>query len=237
MNIKCQRFVNVLLFNCFDIVIFLKKHNRIETILFTSIDLQTNTNYTIIQQNIGFSKSIKLRLMMSDTINKQWHLASSQEEILLTEFELYLWRTFYGFLRWQEDCENSINPFNLTGEDLAVLHLIRMKDRPKTIMDVGRLMNREDYHNIKYSVRKLQKFKLIKSIKGVNKKTIEYEATEAGRKDTEAYTKIRKEALVGKFKNKNIDFAKAIETLNQMKAIYDEASRMVFFYKNNPQKN
>lgn len=174
---------------------------------------------------------------MNDAINKQWHLASSHEEVLLTEFELYLWRTFYGFLRWQEDCENSINSFNLTGEDLSVLHLIRMKDRPKTIMDVGRLMNREDYHNIKYSVRKLQKFKLIRNVKGTNKKTIEYEATEAGRKDTETYTKIRKEALIGKFKNKNIDFAKAIQALNEMKTIYDEASRMVFFYRNNPQKN
>jgi predicted MarR family transcription regulator len=173
---------------------------------------------------------------MSEILNKQWHLAENEDEMLITEFELYLWRVFYGFLRWQEDCENCINSFHLTGEDLAILHIIRMKDRPKTFTEIGRLMNREDYHNIKYSIRKLEKLKLIKSVKSANKKTLEYQATEAGKKDTNAYTKIRREVLIETFKNKGINLAQAIETLNEMKFIYDEASRTASLYRSNPQE-
>lgn len=173
---------------------------------------------------------------MTELLSKQWHLAENEEEQLITDVELHLWRTFYGFLRWQEDCENCINNFHLTGEDLSVLHIIRMKDRPKTLSEIARLMNREDYHNIKYSIRKLEKLKLLKSVKSGNQKTLEYQATESGKKDTDSYTKIRREVLIEKFKSKNINFAAALEALREMRAVYDEASQVASLYRSNPEK-
>ncbi len=43
---------------------------------------------------------------MTAKIDKTWHLAETESEIEVTEFELLLWRVFYAFIRWQEDCQS-----------------------------------------------------------------------------------------------------------------------------------
>jgi predicted MarR family transcription regulator len=77
-------------------------------------------------------------------IDKKWHLAENEKESELSDFELQLWRVFNGFLTWQEQCEQSANADDLKAYDLAVLHIIKMQDRPKTIPELCRLLNRED---------------------------------------------------------------------------------------------
>ena len=42
-----------------------------------------------------------------------------------------------------------------TGPENALLHIIRMNDRPKTMKDLARLTNRDDMPNMQYSLRKL----------------------------------------------------------------------------------
>src|SRR5947207_1990398 len=101
---------------------------------------------------------------MMSVLDKTWHLAENEAEIKVTEFELQLWRVFYGFLRWQEKCENIANGTDLTGNELAILHVVRMKNRPKAINDIMRLLNRDDTFNIHYSIRKLIKMGLIKKV-------------------------------------------------------------------------
>ena len=101
---------------------------------------------------------------MNPLIDKTWHLAKTEEETRLTDFEFHLWRVFYGFMRWQEGCEKVANQTDLTGSELSILHIIRMKDRPKTLNELMRLLNRDDNFNINYSLKKLIKNGLIQKI-------------------------------------------------------------------------
>lgn len=166
-------------------------------------------------------------------IDKTWHLAQNSDEIKITEFELQLWRVFYGFLRWQERCEKSVNGLDLTGNELAVLHIIRMKDKPKSLYDIGRLLNRDDTFNIHYSIRKLLKMGLIEKVQSVpgDRKTFAYQATEAGIKNTDSYTEVRRSILIEMFSREpGLKLEELERNLAKIKAIYDDADRAVASY-------
>lgn len=164
-----------------------------------------------------------------------------EDEVKVTEFELQLWRVFYGFLRWQEECEKSANGTQLSGNELAILHIVRLKNRSKTITDIERLLNRDDVHNIRYSLNKLLKLGLIKkTLSNYNGKNYLFEVTEAGIKDTDNFLKLRKSILVNMFKELNLDLEEMIKNLTKIKAVYDEADRSVtqnFMYSTYPKDN
>lgn len=170
---------------------------------------------------------------MNPLINKTWHLAKKEEEVMLTDFEFHLWRVFYGFMRWQEGCEKVANQTDLTGSELSILHIIRMKDRPKTLNELMRLLNRNDNFNINYSLKKLIKNGLIRKINSdkYNKKTFSYEITEEGINNTDTYAALRQNVLMDIFKKKrDLNLDKLTNVLSDLIAIYEEADRAVLSY-------
>jgi predicted MarR family transcription regulator len=173
------------------------------------------------------TKSIKLK------IDEPWHLTQSEIGVQVTNFELQLWRVFYGFIRWQEECERGVNNTGLTANEIAVLHVVRMKERPKTIYDIGRLLNRDDMFNIHYSIRKLLKMGLIKKTRSAQagKKTFAYQITEAGVKNTDAFAEIKNDILLEMYsQEKDLNLIEMAKVLARVKAIYDEADRAVASY-------
>lgn len=160
-----------------------------------------------------------------DLTDRQWHLAQTEEELKVTDFELHLWRVFFGFLRWQQECERNVNGTNLLGQDLSVLHIIRMKGRPKSITDIARLLNRDDNFNIQYSVRKLIKLGLIESVKVTGSKSVVYQMTPEGIRNTDDFSQARKKILVEMFidDNEDVDLEIATKTLAKLKSVYDAA--------------
>ena len=172
-------------------------------------------------------------MQVSDNLDKSWHLANHENVKDLTEFEFLLWRAFYGFIRWQEDCESKINSLTLTGHELALLHIIRMNDAPKTIYEVARLLNRDDISNVQYGIKKLAQLGLVEQAKGGTQKAVNYQATKKGIKDTDLYTKTREHVLGEVFKNTEglQNIKETIKTLALMKNVYDEASRVMSTYK------
>ncbi len=170
--------------------------------------------------------------MDMNELNKTGDLAETDDEIKIAEFELQLWRVFYGFLRWQAGCERSANGTELTGNELAVLHIIRLKDRPKSISDISRLLNRDDTFNIQYCIRKILKMGLIEKIKSPSQKTFVFQVTEKGIKNTNTYVQARKSILIeGFIKESNLPLEDITKSLAQLKAIYDEADRTAASYK------
>lgn len=166
-------------------------------------------------------------------LDKSWHLAQGEFEVEVTEFELQLWRVFFGFIRWQQQCETSVNTTDLNANELAVLHIIRMKEKPKTIYDIGRLLNRDDTFNIHYNVKKLLKMGLIEKTKFAQggKRTVAYQVTPAGIENTDAYTEVRQNILIDMMRNENdLNLPKITKILSKLKAIYDEADRAVTSY-------
>jgi len=167
-------------------------------------------------------------------IDKSWHLAETEDEIKVTEFELQLWRVFNGFMRWVEECEHLANNSGLDGYDLSVLHIIRMKDRPKSINDIGKILNRSDQFNIQYSIKKLIKMGLIeknKPFSSRHKQSAMYQITEKGIQNTNAFTAVREKVLIDMFvKDSNLTIEEMTKTIVKLRTIYDDAEQAAASY-------
>ena len=161
-------------------------------------------------------------------LDKHWHLATNDFEIGLTELEFALLRVSEAFGRWQSDCLACCFPNTFSGADTAVLHVIRMHDRAKSISEIGRLLNRDDISNLQYGIRKLVKAGLIEKAKiSDNKRGVTYKVSKLGREVTDRYAEFREELLISLTKSisdweANLDQVARI--LNLMSGMYDQAS-------------
>jgi predicted MarR family transcription regulator len=158
----------------------------------------------------------------------RWHLAQSPVEVQTTELEFALMRAFEGFGRWQSECLASVADVAATGPENAMLHIIRMNERPKSIKDLARLMNRDDVPNIQYSLRKLIGAGLVVR-RGAGRSGVTYEVTEAGRRVTDDYGALRRRLLIEAIANlpgfgDRLD--EAARNLGVLSGIYEEVARV-----------
>lgn len=160
-------------------------------------------------------------------LDKHWHLATDEYEVGLAELEFAIIRVSAAFERWQSDCLACCHGQSFSGSDTAVLHVIRMHDRPKSISEIGRLLKRDDQSNLQYGIRKLLKAGLIQKAKNSgSKKGVTYKVSQLGRSVTDSYADFRKELLISL--TKSISGDKDLEAisrvLNLMSGLYDQAS-------------
>lgn len=158
----------------------------------------------------------------------RWHLAKSDAEVRTTELEFALMRCFEGFGRWQSECLASVCDLAATGPENAMLHIIRMNDRPKSIKDLARLTNRDDVPNIQYSLRKLIGAGLVLR-KGSGRSGVTYEVTPEGRRVTDDYADVRRRLLIAAIDSVPGFAARldeAAKALNLLSGIYEEVSRV-----------
>jgi predicted MarR family transcription regulator len=154
-------------------------------------------------------------------------LAQTPDEIDLTEIEWALMRTNEAFGRWQAECLANVSDVSATGPENALLHVIRMNERPKTMKDLAHLTNRSDIPNLQYSLRKLIKEGLV-ARKGSGRSGVSYSVTPAGRKITEDYAEIRRILLVakvGSFPELKKKLADATSTLDALTGVYEQVAR------------
>jgi predicted MarR family transcription regulator len=120
-----------------------------------------------------------------------WHLARTETERLLSDFEFRLERLAQAYYRWKAACLAAVCDVPLTGDDVAVLNVVRMGDEPKRLSEVGQLLNRVDVPNLQYAARKLLRAGLIETEGSSSRKETRYRATATGRSVTEAYAALR----------------------------------------------
>jgi predicted MarR family transcription regulator len=164
----------------------------------------------------------------NSALDRRWHLAQSGSEVDTTEFEFALMRAFEGFGRWQSECLASVCDLAATGPENAMLHIIRMNDRPKSLKEIARLMNRDDVPNIQYSLRKLLGAGLIVR-QGAGRSGVTYACSEAGLRVTEEYAVLRRKLLLAEIANVPgfaERLAEASRTLNLLSGIYEEVARV-----------
>ena len=161
---------------------------------------------------------------------KHWHLSTNQDETNLTELEFALFRNYSALTRWMDDCaaccHTSEQPCN--GMDYAILNMIRMHERPKSISEVARLMNRDDISNIQYTIKKLTKAGLIEKL-GTrdHKRGVTYKVTHEGIEATDKYAGFRRELLlpmVQTINNSSEETENVVKVLSLLSGIYDQAS-------------
>ena len=125
-----------------------------------------------------------------------WHLSRDEEEAQLTGFEASLERVVHAYHRWKSECLAAVSDETFSGNDTAVLNVIRMRDRPKGLSEIGRLLNRQDTANIQYTIRKLLKAGLVEKASAASRKDTSYRATKLGRDVTDAYAELRADLLI-----------------------------------------
>ncbi|RMF08970.1 MAG: hypothetical protein D6763_08785 [Alphaproteobacteria bacterium] len=162
-------------------------------------------------------------------LDRRWHLAKDAHEVAVTELEYSLIRAAESFRRWQSECLAAVTGMDMSGGDNEILHIIRMKDRPKGVKEIARLMNRDDLPNIQYSIRKLQKAGLIRKTSAKSRrKGVTYAATEKGAEVSEQFAQLRSSLLMGftrNVPNMEHELENASRTLDLMSGIYEQAAR------------
>ncbi|MGJ5162574.1 helix-turn-helix domain-containing protein [Bradyrhizobium sp. HKCCYLR1051] len=158
-----------------------------------------------------------------------WHLARSDTERRLSDFEFALERLAQSYYRWKASCLAAVCEVPLTGDDVAVLNVVRMGDEPKRLAEVGQLLNRVDVPNLQYATRKLVRAGLIETEGRSSRKETRYRATTRGRAVTEDYAALRAATLPPMFDGLPgwIDGCAATAAqLDQMAGLYGQATRI-----------
>lgn len=170
------------------------------------------------------------------TLDRTWHLARTPLEIDVAELEYALMRSFEAFGRWQTECLASVVDLATSGPENALLHIIRMNDRPKSIRDLAYMTNREDVPNIQYSLRKLIKAGLVER-SGSGRSGVSYDATALGREVTDRYADVRAALLIDAVRHVP-ELAQRLEdaarTLELMTGIYAQAARAAATHRRRP---
>jgi predicted MarR family transcription regulator len=160
-------------------------------------------------------------------LDRSWHLARTPQEMDVAELEYALIRCFEAFGHWQAECLAAVVDFSASGPENALLHMIRMNDRPKSVRDLAHMANRQDVPNIQYSLRKLIKGGMVVR-SGSGRSGVTYETTELGRTVTDNYADVRADLLIDSVARVP-DLAKRLQdaahTLDLMIGIYEQAAR------------
>ena len=174
--------------------------------------------------------------------DKQWHMSTTDQETSLTDIEFALIRNFSAFNRWMDDCAACchISEHPCNGNDYAILNMIRMHHRPKSISDIARLTNRDDIPNLQYSIKKLTRAGLIeKAGTKENKRGTTYQPTEQGISVTDTYASYRREILlplIQTIQRSGEKTDQVTRVLSLLSGIYDQASCIAAAHRVNPPK-
>lgn len=145
----------------------------------------------------------------------------------LTDLEFALMRAYESFARWQTECLQAVTGVQLSGTENALLHVICMHERPKTIRELMQLTNRNDVPNVQYGLRKLLKCNFIAK-SGSAVKGVFYAGTPEGVKVCEDYAALREKLLLGalsaapKFESEARGANRALERMEQL---YESVAR------------
>lgn len=162
-------------------------------------------------------------------VDDPWHLARDEDEARLTAFELRLERVVHAYHRWKSACMAAVGDQDFAGDYVAVLNVIRMRERPKSRVEIARVLNRDDTSNIQYALRKLLRAGLIEKVDAVSRKTATYRTTAKGIEVTEAYSDLRNELMIGmtgRLDDDGTALREAGDLLDTMSGFYDQAAKL-----------
>lgn len=153
------------------------------------------------------------------------HLASGALPAL-SEFEFALSMTAHAFQRWMVRCMAAAGIADLSPLDVLVLHNVNHRGKAKRLADICLVLNIEDTHLVNYSLKKLERLKLLKGGRKGKEKTVE--VTAAGEEACRRYAQIREQLLVKSVRAAGADPARLSEIAAAMRSLsgqYDQAAR------------
>lgn len=158
-----------------------------------------------------------------------WHLARSAEESRLADLEFALERVAQAYYRWKAACFIRVAEMPISGDDVAVLNMVRFGERPKRLSEIAQLLNRTDIPNLQYAMRKFVKAALVEPVGSGSRRDTRYRVTAAGTEVTDAYAALRREILVPLARDLDPDgtaFEDVPASLDRLAAIYGNAAQI-----------
>jgi len=157
-----------------------------------------------------------------------WHLATTNEEAALSELEWTLLRWHESYARFTRESLATVGNVVLSAQEVMILHIIRMHDRPKTTSMIANLLNRTDIQNLQYSTRKLISHKLVSRVKSGRAKSPAMTATPLGRRLCDALAESRRAMLLESLRSLEglpERLHAVAKTASMLTALYDQAER------------
>lgn len=158
------------------------------------------------------------------------HLAEDSTAAALTRLEMAIVRSAAAFARWAPELHKLISGLQMSFQDAAILHCIRLRGGSTTLAEMMLFLNRNDLAAVQYSLRKLEKSGLVRKAKGPQRREIYYSITERAQEQTTAYSKKRHAVLVSLFKDVTgleAGLEQAAAVLERIPGIYDQATQVV----------
>ncbi|MCO6185290.1 winged helix DNA-binding protein [Rhizobium sp. L1K21] len=153
------------------------------------------------------------------------HLASGSLPAL-SEVEFGLIMLGHAFNRWMVRGMAAAGVPDLSPLDVLVLHNINHRGKGKTLADICLVLNIEDTHTVAYSLKKLERLKLIQSAKRGKEKLVA--VTGKGQNVCARYAAIREELLVKSVLATEVSPEALSQIATRMRALsghYDQATR------------
>jgi predicted MarR family transcription regulator len=153
------------------------------------------------------------------------HLASGALPAL-SEFEFGMIMTVHAFNRWMVRGMAAAGMPDLSPLDVLVMHNVNHRAKAKRLADVCLVLNIEDTHVVSYSLKKLEKLKLVKAGRLGKEKTVQ--VTPAGEALCARYREVREALLVNSVLGTGVDAAKLSDIAARLRALsgqYDQAAR------------
>ena len=169
-----------------------------------------------------------------DDLHRDSHLSRTAPEATLCDFEFALHHVVEAFRRWSESVHALVGDAPLPLQDVSVLQVLRMRDRPKTTAEVARALNREDLANIVYSLRKLERLELAQRLPDLPQRQTAYAVTDRGRAVTDAYADLRRRVLLKSLDGMpdlQMQMETATRLLTLMTGQYDYGARRAEMYR------
>ncbi len=144
----------------------------------------------------------------------------------LSEFEFGAIMTIHAFNRWMVRCMAAAGVPDLSPLDVLVLHHVNHRAKAKRLADVCLVLNIEDTHVVTYSLKKLEKLKLIKSGRSGKEKVVSI--APAGEEACRRYAQVRERLLVKSVVATGLNADNLSDIAAQMRSLsgqYDQAAR------------
>lgn len=156
------------------------------------------------------------------------YLSSNSVAATLTRLELALLRSAAAFTRWVPELHKFVSGEQLTFQEAAIMHCIRLRGGSTTLAEMLIFLHRHDLASVQYSLRKLERAGLVRRAKGPQRREIYYSITDKGREQTVSYAQMRARLLV-RLCEEVVGFESSMTTaaaaLERLTGIYDQATQ------------
>jgi len=144
----------------------------------------------------------------------------------LSEVEFGLILAQFAFGRWMVRAMAAAGVSGLAPLDVLVLHNVAHRGRPKKLADICHVLSVEDTHTVAYSIKKLERMRLVRSWREGKEKVVE--VTQSGGEACTRYARVREQLLVAAVKSTGPDEEMLRQLGSFLRALsghYDQAAR------------